>query len=65
MSSSILPFQADLAGRSISGYVVHPGSIRLPPGPSVTALPFSDQKLGTVPHFACRIAVPDQMPSAK
>jgi len=40
MSLSIQAFQADLPGRSTPGYVVHPGSIRLPLGPSVTALPF-------------------------
>ena len=42
MSLSIQAFQADLPGRSNPGYVVHPGSIRLPLGPSVTALPFSE-----------------------
>ena len=42
MSLSIQAFQADLPGRSTPGYVVHPGSIRLPLGPSVTALPFSE-----------------------
>jgi len=48
MSLSIQAFQADLPGRSTPGYVVHPGSIRLPLGPSVTALPFSElQGYGT------------------
>jgi hypothetical protein len=42
MSLSIRAFQADLPGRSTPGYVVHPGNIHLPLGPSVTALPFSD-----------------------
>ena len=42
MASTIKTFQADMKGRAQSGYVVHPGDIRLPLGPSVTALPFAD-----------------------
>ena len=42
MASTIKTFQADMKGGAQSGYVVHPGDIRLPLGPSVTALPFAD-----------------------
>lgn len=42
MSSSIKTFQKDLEGASMPGYVVHPGDIRLPLAPGVTALPFAD-----------------------
>ncbi|MDY0001448.1 MAG: ATP-binding protein [Polyangia bacterium] len=42
MSSAIKTFQKDLEGASMPGYVVHPGDIRLPLAPGVTALPFAD-----------------------
>ena len=42
MASTIKSFQADAKGKAMPGYVVHPGDIRLPLGPGVTALPFAD-----------------------
>ena len=42
MASSIRVFQADLFRESTSGYVIHPGDIRLPLVPGITALPFSN-----------------------
>ena len=42
MASTIKTFQTDMEGRANSGYVVHPGDLRLPLGPSATALPFGD-----------------------
>ena len=42
MASAIRTFQGDMKSGSKPGYVVHPGDIRLPLGPAVTALPFSD-----------------------
>jgi len=38
----IVSFQEDLSGRASSGYVVHPGTVRLPLAPGVTALPFAE-----------------------
>lgn len=42
MASSIKTFQKDCGKQAMPGYVVHPGDIRLPLGPSVRALPFAD-----------------------
>ena len=42
MAAAIKTFQRDMEGAAMPGYVVHPGDIRLPLGPGVTALPFSD-----------------------
>jgi len=39
MASAILACQADLAKKTLPGYVVHGGDIRLPLGPRVTAVP--------------------------
>lgn len=40
MAQGILSFQADFPGRVTPGYVVHPGTTRLPISQGVTALPF-------------------------
>ena len=42
MAAAIKTFREDLGSAALPGYVVHPGDIRLPLGPGVTALPFSD-----------------------
>lgn len=42
MASSIKAFQEDFGAKAGPGYVVHPGNIRLPLGPNVTALPFNE-----------------------
>ena len=42
MAAAIKTFQGDMENAAIPGYVVHPGDIRLPLGPAVTALPFAD-----------------------
>ncbi len=42
MAAAIRTLQQDLGAAALPGYVVHPGDIRLPLGPSVTALPFAD-----------------------
>ncbi len=42
MGGAIKTFQRDMASAAMPGYVVHPGDIRLPLGPGVTALPFAD-----------------------
>jgi predicted AAA+ superfamily ATPase len=42
MASSIKAFQAALGEKTLPGYVVHPGDVRLPLGSKVSALPFSD-----------------------
>ena len=41
MAGAIKAFQHDLGERALTGFVVHPGDVRLPLAPSVTALPFS------------------------
>ncbi len=41
MASSIRALQEDLKDKALHGYVVHPGDVRLPLGPTVTALPFA------------------------
>lgn len=40
MASAIRTFRKDMGDLAAPGYVVHPGEIRLPLGPGVTALPF-------------------------
>jgi predicted AAA+ superfamily ATPase len=42
MARTLSAFQKDLHDRTAPGYVIHPGDIRLPLAPGVTALPFSD-----------------------
>ena len=42
MASSIKIFQSDFGDKSMPGYVVHPGDVRLPLGAGVTALPFAN-----------------------
>ena len=42
MANAIGMFQGDLDGVARPGYVVHPGDVRVPLGPAVTALPFAD-----------------------
>ncbi len=42
MGDAIRTFQGDMKSAAMPGYVVHPGDIRLPLGPGVTALPFAD-----------------------
>lgn len=39
MAAGIEAFRRDFGDRSAKGYVVHPGSVRLPLGPDATALP--------------------------
>jgi hypothetical protein len=42
MASNIKTFQEDLGDKAAPGYVLHTGDIRLPFGPGVTALPFTE-----------------------
>ena len=42
MASAIKTFQNDFGDKSMPGYVVHPGDVRLPLGAGVTALPFGN-----------------------
>jgi hypothetical protein len=42
MASGVKTFQNEYPERSMPGYVVHPGGLRLPLGQGVTALPFAD-----------------------
>ena len=42
MAAAIKTFQGDMGSKAMAGYVVHPGDIGLPLGPSVTALPFAN-----------------------
>jgi len=42
MAAGIRTFQRDLLEKAAPGYVVHPGAIRLPLVPGVTALPFAE-----------------------
>lgn len=42
MASSIFSFRRDFAERAAPGYVVHPGSITLPLGEGVKAIPFAE-----------------------
>jgi predicted AAA+ superfamily ATPase len=41
MAKGVVALRADLGERALPGYVVHPGDIRLPLAPGVTALPFA------------------------
>lgn len=42
MAAAIKAFQNDTKSATMPGYVVHPGDMRLPLAPGITALPFSD-----------------------
>ncbi|MCK4579948.1 MAG: ATP-binding protein [Dehalococcoidia bacterium] len=42
MAKGVVALRADLGERALPGYVVHPGDIRLPLAPGVTALPFAE-----------------------
>ena len=42
MAAGISAFRGDLGRRAMSGYVIHPGGVRLPLGPDAIALPFRD-----------------------
>ena len=42
MAATIKTFQGDMENAAMPGYVVHPGDIRLPLGPGVTALSFAN-----------------------
>jgi predicted AAA+ superfamily ATPase len=42
MAKGIVALRKDLGKKALPGYVVHPGDIRLPLGPGVTALPFAE-----------------------
>lgn len=41
-ASGIRSFQEDIGEKAAPGWVVHPGSVRLPLAPGVVALPFSE-----------------------
>jgi predicted AAA+ superfamily ATPase len=42
MADHIRTFRQDLGDKAAPGYVVHPGDVRLPLAPEVTALPFGE-----------------------
>jgi hypothetical protein len=42
MAASIKVFQQDYGDKAAPGYVIHPGDVRLPLRPGVTALPFAE-----------------------
>ena len=42
MASGIRAFQEDLREKAASGFVIHPGEVRLPLAPKVVALPFAE-----------------------
>jgi len=42
MAAAIQAFRQDMGEKAAPGYVVHPGGVRLPLGPGVTALPFGE-----------------------
>jgi hypothetical protein len=42
MTRNLTAFRKDLQERAAPGYVIHPGEVRLPLAPGVTALPFND-----------------------
>jgi len=42
MAAGIKSFRKDFARRAAPGYVVHPGKIRLPLAPRITAIPFAE-----------------------
>ena len=41
MAGGIKTFRKDFGAKVLPGYVVHPGSVRLPLGSGVTALPYT------------------------
>jgi predicted AAA+ superfamily ATPase len=42
MATSVRAFQRDFIGKATTGYVIHPGDVRLPLAPEVMALPFAE-----------------------
>ncbi len=42
MAASLRAFQEDFVGKATTGYVIHPGDVRLPLAPAVMALPFAE-----------------------
>jgi hypothetical protein len=42
MAGGIRAFQEDFGERSGTGFVIHPGDVRLPLAPRVAALPFAE-----------------------
>lgn len=42
MAFSIKKFQKDFGERALPGYVIHPGTVKLPLGENVKALPLSE-----------------------
>jgi predicted AAA+ superfamily ATPase len=42
MASEIRSLRKDMGDKVASGYIIHPGDIRLPLGPDVVALPFAE-----------------------
>ena len=40
MGNAIRRFRRDIGSTAVNGHVVHPGSVRLPLGTNVTALPY-------------------------
>ena len=42
MARYLKVFQKDLEEHAASGYVIHPGEVRLPLAPGVATLPFRD-----------------------
>jgi hypothetical protein len=42
MARNLTLFQKDLVDRAAPGYIIHPGEVRLPLAPDVTALPLSE-----------------------
>lgn len=42
MASTVKTFRRDLKGKTMPGYVIHPGDATLPLGSGVTALPFAE-----------------------
>ncbi len=42
MAEAIKNFRQDLGDKAAPGFVIHPGDVRLPLGPGVTALPFTE-----------------------
>jgi hypothetical protein len=42
MARNLTSFQEDLGERATAAYLIHPGEVRLPLAPGVTALPFRD-----------------------
>jgi hypothetical protein len=42
MTSNVQAFRRDMGSKAAGGCLVHPGDVRLPMGPGVTAIPFAD-----------------------